>query len=50
LKPGGRAVFSGIIDEQGDDVEAALRLARLEPTRRRQQGDWIAIEATRVAE
>jgi ribosomal protein L11 methyltransferase len=50
LKPGGRAVFSGIIDEQGDDVEAALRLARLEPTRRRQQGDWIAIEATRLAE
>ncbi len=50
LKPGGKAVFSGIIDEQGDDVEAALRLAGLEPTRRRQQGDWIAIEATRVTQ
>jgi ribosomal protein L11 methyltransferase len=47
LKPGGKAVFSGIIAEQGDDVEAALRLAGLEPTRRRQQGDWIAIEAAR---
>jgi ribosomal protein L11 methyltransferase len=47
VKPGGLAVFSGIIAEQGDDVEAALRMTGLEPTRRRQLGDWIAIEAVR---
>jgi len=40
-------VFSGIITEQADDIEAALRLTGLEPTRRRQQGDWVAIEAMR---
>lgn len=49
LKPGGRAVFSGIIAEQGDDVDAALRRTGLEPTGRRQLGDWIAIEAVRPA-
>ena len=47
VRPGGKAVFSGIIAEQGDDVEAALRRTGLEPTRRRQIGDWIAIEAVR---
>jgi ribosomal protein L11 methyltransferase len=47
VRPGGSAVFSGIIAEQGDDVEAALRLTGLTPTRRRQIGDWIAIEAVR---
>jgi len=47
LRPGGKAVFSGIITEQADDIEAALRLTGLEPTRRRQQGDWVAIEAMR---
>lgn len=47
LRPGGKAVFSGIIAEQGDDVEAALRRTGLEPTGRRQLGDWIAIEAAR---
>jgi ribosomal protein L11 methyltransferase len=47
LRPGGVAVFSGIIAEQADDVEAALRDTGLTPTRRRQLGDWIVIEALR---
>lgn len=45
LRAGGTAVFSGIIHEQADEVEAALRRAGLEPYRRRTQGDWVAIEA-----
>lgn len=47
VRPGGRAIFSGIIDEQGVEVEAALRKTGLEPTGRRQQGDWVVIEARR---
>lgn len=50
VRPGGRAIFSGIIDTQGDDVEAALRRTGLTPTRRRQQGDWLVIEAERPHE
>jgi ribosomal protein L11 methyltransferase len=47
VRPGGIAIFSGIIDTQIDDVEQALRETGLEPYQRRQQGDWIAIEARR---
>jgi ribosomal protein L11 methyltransferase len=47
VRPGGRALFSGIIQEQADDVEAALRKTGLEPYARREDGDWILIEAKR---
>jgi ribosomal protein L11 methyltransferase len=47
VRPGGKAVFSGIIEEQADDVEAALRGTGLTPYKRRQQRDWVAIEAYR---
>ena len=47
VRPGGKAIFSGIIDEQADEVETALRQTGLEPTARRQDGDWILIEASR---
>jgi ribosomal protein L11 methyltransferase len=47
VRPGGRALFSGIILEQADDVETALRKTGLEPTGRRQEGDWVLIEARR---
>lgn len=47
VRPGGRAIFSGIIENQADDVEAALRKTGLEPVARYQQGDWILIEAKR---
>jgi ribosomal protein L11 methyltransferase len=45
LRAGGRAIFSGIIDDQADDVEAALRGSGLEVVARRTQNDWVAIEA-----
>ncbi len=45
LHPGGRAIFSGIILDQADDVEAALRAGDIEPVRRRTLGDWVVIEA-----
>ena len=50
LRPGGRAIFSGIIDSQVDEVEAALRRAGLQPAARRRSGDWALIEARRPQE
>lgn len=50
VRPGGLAVFSGIIEEQANDVEAALRSTGLQPYARRQQGDWVVIEARRPNE
>jgi ribosomal protein L11 methyltransferase len=50
LRAGGKAIFSGIIDDQADDVEAALRQTGLEPTQRRVQGDWVVIEAHKPRE
>jgi ribosomal protein L11 methyltransferase len=47
VRPGGLAIFSGIIDTQADYVEAALRQTGLDPYARRQMGDWIVIEARR---
>lgn len=45
LRPGGIGVFGGIIQEQADDVEAALRKTGLEPYKRRHADDWVVIEA-----
>jgi ribosomal protein L11 methyltransferase len=50
VRPGGKAIFSGIIVDQAEDVESALRKTGLEPYHRRVQGDWVAIEARRPAE
>lgn len=47
VKPGGTAIFSGIIDTQTQDVETALTHAGFLPTGRRQSGDWMLIEAVR---
>lgn len=47
VRPGGKAIFSGLIDTQVEEVEAALRATGLEPCTRRQQGDWVLIEAIR---
>jgi ribosomal protein L11 methyltransferase len=49
LRAGGQAVFSGIIQDQAEDVEAALRRTGLDPVARRTQGDWIAIEAVKTS-
>ncbi len=48
LKPNGIAVLGGIIEEQADEVEDALRRTGLMPYRRRTSGDWVVIEARRT--
>jgi len=50
VRPGGAAIFSGIIDSQQDEVEAALERAGLQIVARHQQGDWMLVEARRPAE
>ncbi len=50
VRPGGKAIFSGLIDTQVDDVEEALRTTGLTPTARRQIGDWMLVEAVRKVE
>ena len=45
LRPGGIALFSGIIDTQAEEVEAGLRRCGLRIRSRRQRGDWVLIEA-----
>ena len=47
VKPGGVGVFGGIIEEQADEVEAALRTTGLIPYKRRLSTDWVVIEARR---
>lgn len=50
VRPGGVGVFGGIIQDQADEVEAALRKTGLEPYKRRPQGEWVVIEARRPLE
>ncbi|NDJ87370.1 MAG: 50S ribosomal protein L11 methyltransferase [Chloroflexi bacterium] len=47
IRPGGIGVFGGIIEDQADEVETALRHTGLEPYKRRLSGDWVVIEAQR---
>ncbi len=47
VKPGGVAVFGGIIETQADEVEAALRSTGLNPYKRRMITDWVVIEASK---
>jgi ribosomal protein L11 methyltransferase len=47
LEPGGVVITSGIIDERGPDVDAALRRVGLTILETRQDGDWLAIIARR---
>ncbi|MEM9955041.1 MAG: 50S ribosomal protein L11 methyltransferase [Chloroflexota bacterium] len=47
VQEGGRAIFSGIIEDQVDAVKKALRKTGLDPVAQYQQGDWILIEAKR---
>lgn len=49
LRPGGIGVFGGIIEEQADEVETALRSTGLTPYKRRLSGEWVVIEARRDA-
>ncbi|SRR5581483_5616738 len=47
IRPGGIGVFGGIIQEQADEVETALRSTGLTPYKRRFSGEWVVIEARR---
>ncbi len=47
VRPGGIGVFGGIINEQAEEVEAALRSTGLTPFNRRVSGEWVVIEARR---
>ncbi|MEL7236931.1 MAG: 50S ribosomal protein L11 methyltransferase, partial [Chloroflexota bacterium] len=47
VKPGGKAIFSGLIESQTEAVEAALVRTGLQPQKRVQMEDWVLIEATR---
>src|SRR5690606_25291805 len=49
VRPGGIGIFSGIIADQAEEVEHALRRVGLQPYARRQQGDWVAILTKRKA-
>lgn len=48
LRPGGCGIFSGVIQDQADDVSAALRRAGLMPVASRRQGDWVALVTRRA--
>jgi len=48
VRPGGVAVFGGIIEEQAAEVEAALLTTGLIPYKRRMSGDWVVIEARKA--
>jgi len=45
--PGGRFIFSGIIEDQAAEVIAALDTIDLEVQGRRQMGDWVMLITTR---
>jgi ribosomal protein L11 methyltransferase len=49
VRPGGRAIFSGIILEQVEDVKTALARAGYQVTFVRTEGDWVSIEAVRAS-
>jgi len=43
LKPGGRLIASGIINDRADEVRLALSDARLEPEKEQTGGEWVAM-------
>jgi ribosomal protein L11 methyltransferase len=47
LRPGGTLLASGIFMDRETEVRDAFVAAGLEPTRRREDGDWVALEARR---
>ena len=48
LRPGGCGIFSGIIEDQADEVSAALRRAGMMPVATLRQGDWVALVTRRA--
>lgn len=50
VRPGGSAIFSGIIDTQMDEVARALNSCGLVPRSSRKMGDWMLLETRRNVE
>ena len=48
VAPGGTLLLSGILDFQGDDVEAAFVKAGLAARDRQREGEWVLIELVRA--
>ena len=48
LRPGGRLVASGLLEERAEEVEERLASEGLRPLERRVDGDWVALVALRV--
>ncbi len=48
LRPGGCGIFSGIIEDQADEVSAALRRAGMMPVATLRQADWVALVTRRA--
>jgi ribosomal protein L11 methyltransferase len=49
VSPGGVLVLSGILAEQGGEVQAALEASGLKLIEQRQMGDWVALAGERPA-
>jgi ribosomal protein L11 methyltransferase len=47
IAPGGKIVLAGIIEEQADEILAALLQQRLDLVERRQIKDWVSLVAHR---
>jgi ribosomal protein L11 methyltransferase len=48
LVPGGTIVASGVFVDRESDVRDAFESAGLDVAGRREEGDWVALEATRI--
>jgi ribosomal protein L11 methyltransferase len=48
LRPGGRAVLSGVLAERADELVAAFRAAGWEHERTEQEQDWVAVYVRRA--
>ena len=50
VRPGGRAIFSGVLESQADELGIVFRETGLQVVGQRQMGDWVLIEAVRSSE
>ena len=48
LRPGGDAIFSGLLESEREGYEERLRGLGFEPRERRQSGEWAALSARRT--
>lgn len=48
VKPGGKLITSGIVEERADDVRTKIESLGLKTVEQRQEGDWVAIVSERA--